>query len=178
MELQAKSNQGLSDAEFSELISMSPPGQFTALPNLRFAGLHDLDQALANLVEIGHRSERAFAGGFYVEVLALRSQSLELFVRLYLAAKSQPPSPLDPDERRPLGALIDAAEQQGFDPGMVAAMRAFNRDRRAGIHRLLLGEASYDSLRSACEGSLGLTHQVITAIGREIGVVANPPVAP
>jgi len=172
--LQGKSKQGLSDAEFAELIRLSPPGTFTKLPNLRFAGLHDFDQALANLVEIGERGERAFAAGFYVEVLALRSQSLELFLRLYLAAKPQAPTPVEPDDRRPLGALIDAVEKLGFDPTMVAAMKAFNRDRRAGIHRLLLGEASYDSLRGVCETSAGLTQQVVAAIAKEIGVVENP----
>jgi hypothetical protein len=172
-ELRAKPS--LSDDEFAELVRLSPPGSHVQLPHLNLAGLQDLEQALANVLGIGDRTKHAFDAGFYVEVIALRSQSAELFLRLYLAAKAQPPTPFHPDDRRPLGVLIGDAEKVGFDADCVRALRAFNNDRRAGLHRFLLGAASYECLRQVCEASAELTKQVAHAIGRELGVVLNPP---
>jgi len=171
-ELHAKPS--LTNAEFRELVRLSPPGAQVQLPHLNLAGLQDLNQALANVLEAGERSKRAFDAGYFVEVIALRSQSAELFLRLYLAAKAVPPAPIDPDDRRPLGALINNANDAGFDPACVAALKAFNADRRSGLHRFLLGATSYESLRGVCERSAGLMVKVVEAIGRELGVVLKP----
>ena len=112
------------------------------LPHLDLAGLENLDQALANVLQVGERAHHAFAAGCYVEVIALRSQSAELVLRLYLAAKAVPATQIDPDDRRRLGALITDARDLGFDPDCVAALQAFNSDRRSGLHRFLLGATS------------------------------------
>ena len=72
-ELEAK-EEPLTDAEMLELIALKP-GAFVQLPDLTVAGLRDVKQALNNLLDSGSQSKRAFESGFYVEVIALRSQS-------------------------------------------------------------------------------------------------------
>ena len=45
-ELQSKAS--LTDAEFAELVALSPPASHVQLPHLNFAGLQDLNQALVD----------------------------------------------------------------------------------------------------------------------------------
>lgn len=166
-ELQSRGS--LNDNEFAELVALSPPGAHVKLPNLNVAGLRDLQQALENVVDAGARTKRAFEAGFYVEVIALRSQSVELFLRLYLGAKLHAGGSFPVDDRRPLGALIDESEKRRFSPTVIALLRDFNEDRINGLHRYLLGAASYDSLKGVCERSTGLTKQVVDVIAAEFG---------
>jgi hypothetical protein len=167
-----RGKKSLSDDEFRELIARSPPGSHVKLPNINAAGLHDLNQALSNLEDAGERARRAFDSGFYIEVIALRSQSVELFLRLFLATKLNltPSFPLD--DRRTLGGLIADAEKNGFDTGTAATVRSFLTDRNAGLHRYLLGVASYDDLRGVCERSVSLTKAVVEVIAKEFGTPA------
>jgi hypothetical protein len=166
--LRAKSE--LTDDEFRELIKLSPPGTFRRLPNLQTAGLHDLQQAMKNLSEVGERAKRAFDNGCYVEVLALRSQSAELYLRLYLAAKLNLPPSFPANDRRPLGRLIKASEKVGLNADMIAKLRAFNESRITGVHRYLLGSMHYDELKALCEASKELNKNLTTTITSEIGI--------
>jgi hypothetical protein len=167
-ELKAKTD-GISDAEMAELIALSPPGTFTKLPNLATAGLKDMGRALANFVEVGDRVKRALDEGFYVEVLALRSQSLELYLRVYLAAHHQMAPSFPVDDRKTLGALIAEAAASGLEPDLCADLKAFNASRITGLHHFLLGAATYDDLRGLCENSKGLVQRVVAALSNRFG---------
>jgi hypothetical protein len=166
-ELLAKAE--LSDAEFAERVALGPPGTVISLPNLSMAGPINLDQALQNIFAAGAHARAAFAAGFFIEVLALRSQSLELFLRLFLAAKASPPVAVEPTDSRTLGNLIDACTPLGFDSATLTALKVFNKDRIVGIHKFFLGATSYENLRGLCEGSAGLTEMVVNVLANQLG---------
>jgi hypothetical protein len=167
-ELRAMST--LNDDEMHELIALCPPGSFLKLPNLVTAGLHDLDQALKNGTEIGDRTKRAFEHGFFIEVLALQSQAVELTLRLYLAAKLKCAPSFPVDDRRSLGGLVNDSEKVVLSQEVVAKLRAFNTNRIFGIHRYLLGSLPYEDLKELCEGSRELNKELMMAVAVDIGI--------
>src|SRR5687767_11836997 len=109
------------------MVSLSPPGTHAMLPNVATAGPHNIDQASRNLVDVRQREKRALDNGFFVEVIALRSQATELFLRMYVAAKRRAPFPVG--DKSTLGTLIDEAGRHGLAPVLVARRRSFNAGR-------------------------------------------------
>jgi hypothetical protein len=171
-ELRAK--QQLSDAEFDELISLSPPGMFIRMPDISVAGLHDLEQALKNLLEVNERIRKAVVAGFYLEAIALRAQFIELILRLFLGELQKETTPLKPEDRLPLGNLITQAEQKGLDGATVERLRKFNRDRIVAIHRYMLGAAPYEGFEPIFKESEGLVPILVKAVANKVGKKMGP----
>ena len=109
-------------------------------------GVTDFDVAFANLQAFRARRSAAFRNGYYVEAIALTAHELEFFLSLWYAAKTQQPI----KGRVTLGTWVDRVYREGFDPQVVEWLRQFNQVRRQAIHRMLLGEATYDDLRDPC----------------------------
>jgi len=161
-----------SDEEFAELIALSPIGTFRRFPNLSTAGLHNLEQAVANFVEVGERATHAYQVGCYIEVLTLRSQSAELFLRVYLAAKLALAPSFPANDKRPLGALIKECEVVGLDSATIESLRKFNTDRISVVHHYLLGSQPYDALRNVCDQSRDLIKDLVAVLSTDVGEAA------
>lgn len=163
-----RSRKRLSSEELFELIQLSPRGHFSLLPHVSKAGLHDLEVVLANLKVASRREITAYSDGYFVEVLALRSQAIELYLRMYLGEKLHPDGTYPIEDRRTLGALVGAAADAGLSQDVVAQIRAFNDRRRLGLHRLLLGAATYESLRLLCDETTGVVGALLNIINKEL----------
>ena len=157
----------LTNAEMNELASLSPPGAFWSLGNLQTIGVVNIQRAFQNLTEGAERTKHALKNKCYLEVISLRLQLADFWLRMYWAAKSPKGKIFSPDDKRTFGMLIKDCACLGFSPDLVCRLKEFNRHRIDAIHKYLLGATSYDDLEKVCEDSLGLNADVFQYVLRE-----------
>ena len=79
-ELQQK--EDLTTAELDELIRLSPKGRFMLLPQLQHIGVANIQRAISNLEAGPAKSKHALQQGCFIEVIALRAQHAEYWLRM------------------------------------------------------------------------------------------------
>jgi len=166
-----KDKEELSDAEMEELVRLSPPGSFLAGPAFSSLGMIDVDKAFENLKEGPARSQRAWENGSYLEVISLRLQHAELWLRMFWVAKNRRGRIFDPNDKRTFGMIINDCKNLGFDASLINRLKDFNENRVDAIHKYLLGGTDYDELKTACEASKGLDKEVGEYVWKEVGTV-------
>lgn len=160
----------LTDAEMQELVWHQPPGTFKKLPNLLTLGVVDLKQASLNYEEGASRSKHAYEAGCFIEVISLRLQHIDFWLRSFWVARNRKGQIFDPTDKRTFGLLVADCEKLGFDPSLVQRMRSFNQSRVTSIHKYLLGAIRYDDLKPICDAHKGLDMDVGNYVCKEIGV--------
>jgi len=163
-----RKKETLTDGEFRELIQLSPPGTFWSLPSLQEIGVVDVEKAFQNLKEGPDRTGHAMRNKCYLEVISLRLQHAEFWLRMYWVAKNPRRRIFDLDDRRTFGNLVKDCACLGFRHDLVCRLKTFNRDRVDAIHRYLLGATDYDDLKKVCEDSTGLDGDVGEYVKQEI----------
>lgn len=167
-ELRAKDQ--LTDAEMQELIRLSPAGTFLKLPRLQSMGVIDLAVMMKNLAEGGERIRRAFENECYLEVISLRVQYLDFWLRMYWVAENPAGKIFSPTDKRTFGNMIEDCQRLGFDQALIDRLRVFNQSRVDAIHKYLLGGADYSSLRQVCEDSGDLSQLMRDYVRGEVGI--------
>src|SRR3972149_1552452 len=170
-ELRAK--ETLTDEEMNELIRLSPPNPFKTGPNLKTMGVVDVDQAFENYKEGAERSKHAFENGCYLEVISLRLQHIEFWLRMFWVARNKKGKIFDPNDKRTFGVIISDCANLGFRPDLVVQMKEFNEHRKNAIHKYLLGATNYDELKKVCEANTGLDREVWEYVQNEVGLVIS-----
>ncbi len=170
-ELKAKDT--LSDEEMNELIRLSPPSTFKSLPNMQTLGITDIDRAFQNFEEGAKRSKHAFENGCYLEVISLRLQHTELWLRMFWVAKNGNGKIFDPSDKRTFGAIVNDCSNLGFRSDLVARLKDFNEHRINAIHKYLLGATDYGELKKVCEANTGLDREVGEFVRNEIGSIIS-----
>ena len=168
-ELRAK--ETLSDEEMQELIRLNPSGTFKTLSNLVTMGVVDVDKAFNNSKEGPTRSRHALEQGCYLEVISLRLQHAEFWLRMFWVAKNRQGSIFAQDDRRTFGVIIKDCSDLGFRLDLINRLKEFNQHRINAIHKYLLGATDYDELRDVCDASTGLDEEVGKYMRNEVGIV-------
>lgn len=148
-----ESKESLTDAEMSELVSLKP-GAFKKAPNFFSIGGVDVNKALQNLQALSGRAQKAFLDGYFVEAISMRLLMLDFLLRMYVVSKTG--ETIEADDKLSFGAIIRLAEKSGLNADIIARLDLFNAVRIKGIHRLLLGDITYDELRAAFESDPAL----------------------
>lgn len=78
----------LTDAEMQELVRLRPPGAFKTGPNLLTLGVVNLEQAFLNYKEGAARSKHAYDSGCFIEVISLRLQHIDFWLRCFWVART------------------------------------------------------------------------------------------
>ncbi len=151
-----RSKETLTDKEMNDLIRLSPPGSFKSGPNLKALGVADVDRAFKNLREGPERNKRALENGCYLEVISLRLQHIELWLRMFWVARNKKGKILDPNDKRTFGVVVNDCAVLGFRPDLVVRMKEFNEHRINALHKYLLGATDYVELKEVCEENTGL----------------------
>jgi hypothetical protein len=160
----------LTDAEMQELVSLRPPGMFKTLPNALTLGVVDLKQAVLNYKEGASRSQHAYDVGCFIEVISLRLQHIDFWLRSFWVARNQKGKIFDAADKRTFGVLVSDCEKLGFEPSLVQRMRSFNATRVDSIHKYLLGAIRYEDLKPVCDAHKGLDADVGSYVRKQIGV--------
>jgi len=161
--------------EFRELTQLSPPGTFWSLPGWRAIGVVDIHRAFQNLKEGRDRTRHAMRNECYLEVISLRLQHAEFWLRMYWAAKNPGRRIFDPNDRRTFGKLVNDCACLGFRRDLVSRLKRFNGHRVDAIHKYLLGATKYDELKRVCEDSTGLDGDVGKYVMQEIRAPLGQP---
>jgi hypothetical protein len=77
-----RQKEELTDTEMNELMTLSPPGTFVKAPNLIELGVVDIARAIRNFQEGSVRSKHAMEQGCFIEVINLRVQHAEFWLRI------------------------------------------------------------------------------------------------
>ena len=131
-------------------------------------------QAFQNFVEGSGRAKAAYAQGFYIEVINLRVQHTEFWLRILLVHGKGAGFVIPPDDRRTFGEVIESCAK-ALPGALLARLRAFNRVRIEAVHKYLLGATDYGALKQACDDSVGIDKDVydlvLTTVGRPVTTV-------
>lgn len=160
----------LTDAEMQELMRLRPPQTFKTLPNLMTLGVVDLNQAFLNYKEGASRSKHAYDVGCFIEVISLRFQHIDFWLRSFWVARNRKGKIFEATDKRTFGVLVADCEKLGFEPSLVHRMRSFNVSRVDSIHKYLLGAIRYDDLKPICDAHKGLDSDVGSYVREQIGV--------
>lgn len=165
-----KEKEELTHEEMLDLMRLSPPATFKKGPNLLTLGVVDLLQFITNFQEGPERSKKAFEAGCYMEVLSLRLQHIELWLRMYWVARNNNGQIFEVTDKRPFGAILKDCKKIGLDETLTVRLERFNQSRIDAIHKYLLGVTDYDGMRDACIENKGLDTEVREWVMNEIGV--------
>lgn len=168
-ELEAKTT--LTNAEMNELMSLQPSGTFKSLPNLLTLGVKNIEVFARNLAVGSEKVKEALEKEFYIEVISLRMQSIEMFLRMFLVAKTGSTTSIDPDkDKRTFGVFIAECEKLGFDAGLISDLKDFNNHRINAIHKFLTGEIAYSDLKDVSLNTADLGKRTAEYVGNAVGV--------
>ena len=155
--------------ELNRLIK-SGKGTFLILPNAAALGVCDYERAGRNLAEIPERGVVAYQSGCFIEVIELRMQYMDFWLRMYWVVKNDAGAVFVENDRRTFGRVITDCEEVGLPPRLVKRLRAFNTDRIEAVHKYLLGATDYQGLRVVCDSHGALQEvvkeYVVKAVGR------------
>ena len=168
-----RNKETLTTSELDELIRLSPEGSFMILPNVKTMGVLDIERSHKNFQEGPHRSRHAFEQGCYLEVISLRIQHTEFWLRMYWVAKNAKGKIFEENDRRTFGAIINDCSRLGFRSDLISRLRDFNEKRIDAIHKYLLGVTDYDELKAVCESNTGLDREVQEYVVSQVGVAAR-----
>jgi len=167
-ELQSK--EILTDSEMNELINLSSSNTWKSLPDMYSLGVIDFERAFNNLKEGPERTKNALNNGCYLEVISLRLQHAEFWLRMFWVARNKKGKVFDSDDKRTFGVIIKDCSNLGFNSDLVRRLIEFNEHRINAIHKYLLGATEYDELRDVCDKSCGLDGEVGEYVRNEIGL--------
>jgi hypothetical protein len=160
----------LTDAEMQELVRLRPSGTFKTGPNLLTLGVVDLEQAFLNYKEGAARSHHAYSAGCFIEVISLRLQHMDFWLRSFWVARNHKGKIFDAADKRTFGVLVTDCEKLGFEFSLVERMRSFNSARVSSIHKYLLGAIRYEDLKPVCDAHKGLDADVGGYVREQIGI--------
>jgi hypothetical protein len=165
-----RGKETLTNEEMKELIKLSQTGAFKKGPNMLTMGVTDVRRAFENFKEGPARTRHALENGCYLEVISLRLQHSEFWLRMFWVNKNKDRKIFDPDDKRTFGKIIQDCYDLGFRSDLIDRLRQFNQHRINAIHKYLLGFTDYDELQQVCETSKGLDGEVGEYVRNVIGI--------
>ena len=165
-----RSKEQLTHEEMLELVRLSPAGTFKNGPNLLTLGIVDLGRFDANFREGSKRSKKAIEAGCYMEVISLRLQHMELYLRMFWVARNKKGLIFEDNDKRTFGVILADCKRIGLVPELAERLGRFNKSRIDAIHRYLLGATDYEAMRDACTENKGLDSELREWVMNEIGI--------
>jgi len=129
----------------------------------------EVEQAIANLGELSQRVQNARATNCLIEVVSLRLQYMDIWLRVYFENV-----PHQESREREFGRLLKQCLGLGLDKGLYDRLHDFNRNRVKTIHGYLVGVISYDKLAEVVVQSDGLSERLVEFVLVNSGEVVTP----
>jgi len=115
-----------------------------------------IQQSLNNKNEIAKRIDHARESNCLIELISLRLQFIEMWLRVYYNNV-----PHKESRQQEFGRFIRQCFDAGLDKKIYDKLVKFNKDRRTAIHGYLLGEMKYDDFSVTVADSDGLAEEII-----------------
>ncbi|MEX5546108.1 hypothetical protein Q1J68_10875 [Pseudomonas pergaminensis] len=149
-----------------EMILSHPPGSFKYFHS---EGKEvDIQQALKNKDELQARIAHARNSNCFIEVISLRLQHLEMWLRIYYnnSRHNEP-------RQQEFGRLIKQCFKIGLNKNIYDRLSTFNKDRRISIHGYLMGQMKYNDFYKTIEDSDTLSQDLIEFVILNAGEVVT-----
>ena len=131
-------------------IRSSPPGTFKLYRATDEEP--EVERAMANQAELAARIRHAKASNCLIEVISLRIQFLDLWLRVFFEN-----TPHQGPREKEFGALAQTVPQAGSDKNLYDRIHKFNRRRVEAIHGYLIGITTYEEMGAVVGESEELT---------------------
>jgi hypothetical protein len=111
---------------------------------------------MTNQGELAARIMHAKSVNCLIEVISLRIQYLDLWLRVFFEN-----TPHSVAREREFGRLLKQCLKQGLDKNLYDRMHKFNRNRTKAIHGYLIGTTTYPELEVVVRESEGLSEALV-----------------
>lgn len=123
-------------------LETNPVGTFKIFKGTGTGVERNINVHLNNMQEVQTRIDNALANNCYIEVLSLRIQVMDYWLRIYFVNKSGN----DDKRKREFGALLDQCKELGLDSDLYKEIDEFNKNRVKAIHGFVVGLIRYNEL--------------------------------
>lgn len=158
----------LTTADVNREISNAPAGTMLALPDMTRIGITDVPRAVQNYLEGAERSKHALSQGCFIEVINLRVQHSELWLRLLLVHSRGSGFVIPAGDKRTFGQVIEDCKSL-LPIDLYERLRLFNTVRIEAVHKYLLGATDYGALSQACTDFQGLDRKIYNFVVKTVG---------
>lgn len=115
----------------------------------------EVEQSIQNKDELALRIRQARASNCLIEVVSLRLQYMDIWLRIYYEN-----TPHQEERKQMFGPLLKQCLHQGLDKSLYDRIFKFNKDRVDAIHGYLVGKMKYDDLTTVVAESDGLSEEL------------------
>jgi len=136
-------------ASLIDAIRSAPPGTFKLFRATDEEP--EVEQSMRNWDELSRRIQRARAANCLIEVVSLRMQYMDVWLRIFFEN-----TPHTDKRRREFGRLLEQCFKLGLKKRIYDQIITFNRHRIAAIHGYMVGKTNYDVIGHAVQDSDGL----------------------
>lgn len=112
----------------------------------------EVEQAMENLAELANRVRHAKSSNCLIEVVSLRLQYMDIWLRVYFENTSH-----HEVRQQEFGRLLKQCLNLGLDKDLYDRIYRFNKDRVKAIHGYLVGVMRYEDLSTVVAESDGLS---------------------
>jgi hypothetical protein len=148
-------------------IKSEPPGTFKLYRATEEQP--EVEQAMANLGELAARVQHARSVGCLIEVVSLRMQYLDIWLRVFYENR-----PHEAPRQREFGRLLRQCFDVGLEKDIYDQILKFNDDRVRAIHGYLVGRIGYNELDAVVAESDGLSERLAVFVLENAGEVVTP----
>ncbi len=157
------------DLELFRLVETQPPGTFKLYRAVGAGVEEHIQQHLKNTDELRKRIKHAVASGCLIEVISIRLQIIDYWLRIYFVNH---PSSVSP-RKKEFGALVEQCRELGLSNELYQRLRAFNRHRINAIHGYVVGATSYQDLDPIVKESDCLLRELVEFVIVNSGTVVT-----
>jgi len=154
------------DLELFHKVENSPLGTFRLFRATGAGTEERIKIHLQNLDEITERLRYAVGVGCVIEVISLRLQVIDFWLRIYFTNRA----PAGTKREREFGRLLDQCRQIHLPDDLHAQLREFNQRRIDAIHGYVVGSATYSTLEPVASNSDALMRDTIVFVLRNSGL--------
>jgi len=126
-----------------------------------------IEQHMKNHERFGIRIKHAKEVGCWIEVISLRLQVIDYWLRVYFVNCASAGS----SRRREFGRLLEQCRELGFDNNIYNKLCVFNEHRINAIHGFIVGRTDYDKLKDVVSESETLITEAIIHVLDNSGIV-------
>lgn len=151
-------------------IESSPAGTFKIYRGSGTGLDYDINTSMNNSFEIKSRVQHANNNKCFIEVISLKLQMMDYWLRYYYVNKNT-----SKDKRkREFGALLEQCYKVcGLDKELYMEMKEFNRKRIEAIHGYVVGHIKYDDLEEVARNSTNTLNKLIIFVIDNCGEVIS-----
>jgi hypothetical protein len=150
-----------------EEINSSPAGTFKLFRATEEEP--EVEKSMNNMAELASRVAHAREANCLIEVISLRIQYQDLWLRIYFENR-----PYNSEKReQEFGRLLRQCFKLGLEEMLYDKIHNFNKDRVKAIHGYLIGVTTYEELSSVVAESDGLSEKLAEFVVRNSGEVVT-----